>query len=443
MTEHPYRKTAAMLWGLAWPIAITGQLAVLAEAVVIYWLGRLLGPDALAVEATLRPALMCATWFLLSIGVGVSVLVARSVGAKDRQGLAHIASGLALVVVAWALLAALVLPLAGVIFDALASPQVPAAELRRYGLPALLLMLPSLALLQVLLFAASGAGWTRLSLVRMVIDLVVTAALVPLFVEVLGFGLPGAPLGQALSQLVMIAVVWRALHAQRERRHLGNLDAPRASWSRKRFAEILDIGLPPQVARIAMFAAYTYLLQRVAGDGKSAVIGFGLGLMIFFFSLTVSGSVGRATGIALGQRIGARDEAGARRAIRTGLGMGVAISCVVAVIIVALASPLVSIFVGEAAAIANGAHTLRILALALPFLGISQVFLFAFTAVKASKRAGIAGIVADVIGIGFVLAWPGEHQLDAAAWSIVVSNGVRAIAFVLLGRVVIGRAIST
>jgi Na+-driven multidrug efflux pump len=277
----------------------------------------------------------------------------------------------------------------------------------------------------------------------MLIDLALTAALVPLFIDVLGLGLPGAPLGQALSQLVMIAVVWRALHAQRERWHLG-VDPPRASiWSRTRFAEILDIGLPPQLARIAMFAAYTYLLQRVASDGRSAVIGFGLALTIYFFAITVSGSVGRATGIALGQRIGAKDEDGARKALRVGLVMSFAISCALVALITVLAPHLVSIFVSNEQIIADGTFAVRILALAIPLLGISQVFLFAFTAVKASKRAGMAGIIADAIGIVFVLAWPGERQLEAAAWTIFVSNAIRTVMFSVLGRIIIGRAIRT
>ncbi|MBA3500388.1 MAG: hypothetical protein H0T65_08445, partial [Deltaproteobacteria bacterium] len=104
------REASALLWRLAWPIALTGQLAVLAEAINIYWLGRLLGDDALAVEATLRPIVNCIGWTLVSIATGVSVLVAQSVGARDGRGLTYVTSGLRLVIAMSLVLAILVLP---------------------------------------------------------------------------------------------------------------------------------------------------------------------------------------------------------------------------------------------------------------------------------------------------------------------------------------------
>jgi Na+-driven multidrug efflux pump len=424
------REVGATLWRLAWPIAITGQLAVLAEAINIYWLDRLLGSEALAVEATLRPALQCIGWILLAIATGVSVLVAQSVGAKNGRGLSLIASGMRLTVVAWALHAVLVLPFAGPLGRLLASPQVQAADVRTFGLPAILLMTPALALLQVLLFAASGAGWTRLSLVRMFIDLCVTAALVPIFIELLG--LAGAPIGQTFSQLAMIGFVWLALYRQRDRWHLGAPPSGRA-WDMRGWGEILDIGLPPQLARIAMFASYTYLVQRVANEGRAAVVGFGIGLTFLFFSITIVSSVGRASGIALAQAIGAKDPARARLVLRTGLVAGVATGAVFAALSYVLSDHLIAILVSEPAAIARGGEALRILSLALLPLGCSVVFLFCFTAIKASKRAGLAGIVADAAGIVFVLVWRGDDQLAGAAWSICFSNAIRAVLFAALG----------
>jgi Na+-driven multidrug efflux pump len=225
----------------------------------------------------------------------------------------------------------------------------------------------------------------------------------------------------------MIVVVWRTLNARRERLHLGGPPARAPWWDRQGWKHILDIGLPPQIARIAMFVAYTYLIQRVARDGKADVVGFGLGLTILYFAINLSGAVGRATAIALGQAVGARDFDRGRRVLRIGFGLGTAIGVVVLGALVVFAPQLVGVFVDEPTMVSRGVQ--------------AQLLLFAFTAVKASKRAGLAGIFAEVLGVVFILAWPGDSQLVGAAWSICLSNAARAVAFMILGRTVIGRAL--
>ena len=428
------------LWRLAWPIAITGQLVVLAEAVIIYWLGRLLGPQALAVEATLRPVMQCMTWMLLAIATGVSVLVAQSVGAKDKRGLGLVESGLVLVVVAWGVLVAIVLPLAHPFSELLGSAEVSARDLRHFGLPLLLVVGPGLAMLQVLLFAASAAGWTRLSLVRMIADLCLSAALVPL--SVLAFGLPGAPIGQALAQFLMIGLVWRALHSQRERWHLGERDRSQR-FRRDRWKQILDIGLPPQLARIAMYGAFAYLLQLVAHDGRAAVAGFGISFTFLFVAINFIGAVGRAVGIVIGQSVGAKDPDRGKRALRTGLLLAALLGAAFVLLMTLFAGYLPGILVDDAATERQATEALRIVCWAVPFLGISQVFLFALTAIKATKRVGLLGIVADAIGVAFAILWWGDSQLVGAAWSVCVANVARAILFTALGQRVIPRKLES
>jgi len=82
----------------------------------------------------------------------------------------------------------------------------------------------------------------------------------------------------------------------------------------------------------------------------------------------------------------------------------------------------------------RGVAAVRILAWSLPFLAIAQIYIFAFTAIKAAKRAGLLWITADVAGVVFAIAWPGETQLAGAAWSIVLANALRAGLFAALGR---------
>ena len=422
---HTAGAMARLLWRLAWPLVITLQLASLIEAIVVFWLGNLAGPSALATEATLRYAFLCATIIVMGVAMGGSVLVAQSVGARDGRATTIIGNAVVLALLMWAIAVVGVLVLGGPIGDALASPQIDAGALRAYYLPWLLLTLPGIAVVQVLLLAAGGAGWTRLSLARSAIDLVLTGLAVPLFVAGLGMGAPGAPIASGLAQVAVAVLLWRALIGRRDELGLGRgFRVDRGLWT-----QLLDIGMPPQIARLAMIASYAYLVQLTAADGRASVAALGIALTLMFAVIGLSSAVGRAVGIVAGQSIGARAWDRLGRVLPGGLVLAVGTTAALAVALAAFGAPLAGLFTSRAEVIEPAARAMRILACAVPFAAVSQVFLFLFTSLKISKSAGVLGIAADGVGIAFALTAPlGNHLADAAS-SIVVSNAVRAILY--------------
>jgi Na+-driven multidrug efflux pump len=359
------------------------------------------------------------------------------VGARDGRGLTYVRSGVRLVIATSIALAVVVIPIAEPLSRWLAPQNVRPEHLRSFGLPAILLMQPGLAIVQVLLNAASGAGWTLLATARMAIDLCATAVVVPIFIGVLGLGLAGAPLAEACVQLALIAWVWRALYAQRARWHL---EGPTPVTARERpYREIIAVGLPLQAARIVTFASYTYLVQRIAGDGRAPVVGFGIALLFLFFAGTLLTAVGRAVGIAYGQAIGAGDRPRAHAVMRTGFVLGTLAAVVLAVAIYALADPLVGLLVNDPSARALGGDTLRIFAVAVVPQASALIYMFVHAAVKASRRAAVVSITADVLGLVYV--WLGSSDaLTAAAWSICISSALRVALYALSSRGLLGRS---
>ena len=413
------------LWRLAWPLAIMLQLVALSDALVVFWLGHMLGSAALAVEATLRHVFMSAGWVMVGVATGVSVLVAQSVGAGDGRGMALIRNGVALALVLWVVAVAIALPLSGPIAEALASRDVDAALVREYAIPWMLVALSGIGVVQVLLQAANGAGWTRISLMRSIADLALTAALIPILVH--GFGIAGAPLAVGAIQLVIAAVVWRALVRHRDELRLGSAGGPR--FDRRIWRDVLAIGMPPQLARVAMQGSYAYLVQRVALDGPAAVAAYGISILLVFVTMNVGAAIGRATAIVVGQSIGAKARDSVHLAIRSGLGLAVAIAVVLAGALALFGGELARLFTDRADVIAHAEDALVVLAFVVPCVAVSQVFLFAMTAMKKSLLASVTGIAADAIGIAFALAMPGDSQLAVVAWSIVLSNAVRAAVY--------------
>jgi Na+-driven multidrug efflux pump len=113
----------------------------------------------------------------------------------------------------------------------------------------------------------------------------------------------------------------------------------------------------------------------------------------------------------------------------------------VAVACYALAEHLVGIFASEPAAVARGAEALRILALALVPLGSAAVYMFALTAVKASRLAGLVAIASDALAVVFAIVWPSDDALVVAAWSICVSNVLRVLLYAWANHTVMTRAL--
>jgi Na+-driven multidrug efflux pump len=344
---------------------------------------------------------------------------------------------IALTIVLWLAVAIPALIFVNPICELLASREVSPAALRPYFLACLLVSLPGVLLLTALLGGASGAGWTRLTLTRSVTDLVLTALIVPLAIGSIGLGVIGAPIAIGGAQLVISVFVIAALIKHRERWNLGD-PAPISRWfDRKTWGALLDFGLPAQLARVATLGAFAYLAQHVARDGRSAVVAYGISMLLLSLAFNLCAGVGRASGILVGQLAGARAFDRMRRVVRTGFVAALAVAAVPVTIYAIFGGALVGLFTADPGAITRGDAAVAVIALAIPAAAVSQLFLFAFIALKEARLAGLLGIAAEIVGLSFALAVPGDERLPIAALSIVISNVVRAALYAGLWKLVV------
>src|SRR5262249_55454685 len=100
-----------VMWSLCWPIALSNEVGVLAETLLLFWIGRLLGQTGLVVGSILRPIIMCVCWVFTSVTMGAGVLVSRSVGRRDSQAFRITAGSISLAMTMWAAACIVVVPL--------------------------------------------------------------------------------------------------------------------------------------------------------------------------------------------------------------------------------------------------------------------------------------------------------------------------------------------
>ncbi|WP_018263680.1 MATE family efflux transporter [Methylobacterium sp. WSM2598] len=208
--------------------------------------------------------------FGVSINIGmmiaVGALVARALGAGDRERARRLAaSAMALTVLASLLvLALLVLFLDPLLRLVGAGPEVvPAA--RRFlliSLPALPLMALGMGLSGVLRAVADA----RRSSAVTVGGAVVMAVLDPLLIFGLGLGLDGAALSVVAVRLAFAAIGWQGAVAVHRMVAL-----PRAEAVLADAPEVLRIALPAVLTNLAPPVASAFLAQVIAGFGTQAV----------------------------------------------------------------------------------------------------------------------------------------------------------------------------
>src|SRR5205085_5004136 len=108
-------------------------------------------------------------------------------------------------------------------------------------------------------------------------------ALAPLFMDVLGTGIAGAGLAQGVSALGLSVVIWFALVRRRESLGMGELGVKAFAVRWPVWREILGIGLPVQIGRIAQFVSQWILVHLVMRDGEARVAGYGIAGVFLLF----------------------------------------------------------------------------------------------------------------------------------------------------------------
>ena len=193
-------------------------------------------------------------------------------------------------------------------------------------------------------------------------------------VSAVGWGVPGAALGTALSNvpwaaccaLGTAAVPGRCALCIRQPRLL---DASQRSCLRN----LWRVGAPLSAERAALSSAQVLLIRIVSGLGTTAIAANSLGVSAESLCYMAGYGVQDASLAMVGQAVGAHRRDMAKRIAWLCTGMGMAIMALTGVGLYVLAPALMGIFTADAAVIALGAQVLRIEAFAEPMFGASIV----------------------------------------------------------------------
>jgi putative MATE family efflux protein len=282
------------------------------------------------------------TAFGIGISIAVSALVARAVGMRDLAGAREKATnGLILGVLlgivfaggVWAFLPG---------FVGLLGATGRTAELAVHFLS---IVVPSQPFLLIGMIGGAilrSHGDARRAMMATVWGAVANAALDPVLIFGLGWGLTGAAIASVISRMVIAAMALAPIV-----RHYGGFDRPSVAGVREDAASVFGIAGPAILTQLATPVGQAIVTRMVAGYGEAAVAGMAIAGRLTPVALGIIFAMSGAVGPIIGQNYGAGKLDRVRRAYLDALIFTGIVVAITTVILFALRAPIADLFHAE------------------------------------------------------------------------------------------------
>jgi MATE family, multidrug efflux pump len=394
------------------------------------WVGRLLGPAALAAVSTGG----FFVWIVLSLAemmdVGLVAVAARRHGQGLPQQAATAAAGAVLAGLAvGAVTAGIGLILTDDLFRVM---RVPAevAEFGRAYLHVWLLGAPLVFGFFALEAAFRASGDTRTPFLVLAISVAVNAVLDPLLIAGVG-PLPELGVGGAAAASVMVrglAFLFGLIVALRR----GLLSWRTPDW--RAVPTVLRIGAPLSLAGVLLSLIYVWLTRYTAQFGTPALAALGIGHKMEGLGFIAITGFALSAGALVGQNLGAGHEDRARRAVWLTVGYCLVVTVTTAVLFLTVPRTLVGLFTDDPAVIDAGAQYLRIISIAQ----IGQTFELILEGSLAGAGYTLWPMVASTgltaLRIPLSAWWSGAFGLVGIWWALSLTAASRGVAMFLFWR---------
>lgn len=395
-----------------------------------FWVGRLLGPAALAAVSTAG----FAVWILASlaemIGVGLTAVAARRHG-EGAHGLAAVVAGNTMVV---ALVAGVLFALGGwlglpLLFRVMGTPQ-DVTDLGRLYLSTYLIGAP----LIFGFFAAEAtfraAGDTRTPLVLLAVSVVLTIVLDPILIlgwgPVAGLGIAGAAVAQVATRGLTLLSGCVVLI----RRRLVRV----AVWHWNSAWAVLRVGAPTAATGVLFSLVYIGLTRITTRFGTPALAALGVGHKLEGFAYMASTGFALAAAAVVGQNLGAGRGDRARRAGWLTTSYATIAGAIAAVAFLAFPEALVGIFTNSPEVIADGASYLRIIAVAEMAMAVEIVLEGAMGGAGFTLQPMLWSTCLTAARIPIAAWLAGALGAEGVWWAISLTSVGRGVAMAMLWR---------
>ncbi|MGE5553427.1 MAG: MATE family efflux transporter [Betaproteobacteria bacterium] len=351
------------------PMFLGNLLQALYNTVDSFWVGRFLGPNALAAVSIGFPIILALVAVVMGLTMATTVMVSQYYGARQTEMVKRtVGNTIVLLVAASLLLSALGLAVVRPLLGLISTPPELMADALSY-LRIFITGLVFMFLYNALSAILRGLGDSRTPLRFLFYATVINIILDPLMIfGVWPFprmGVAGAALATVLAQAISVLLLF---HYLSRTNHL--LPTAPAQW---RFDAALTrtmfrIGLPSGAQQLVVSMGGLVLTSIINAFGSTIVAAYGAASRLDQFAFMPSMSTSLAVSSLVGQNIGAGKFDRVRQVVRWGTLISAGITAALSALAVFAPQPLLSLFTTDQAVLAAGATYLRIVGLSyIPF----------------------------------------------------------------------------
>ena len=431
-------KPAKAVVKLGVPLIAGMFIMVLYNLVDTYFIGLMRDDYQLAAVNLAYPVMMISIAISNMIGTGASSLIARSLGAGDREKADHtVTAGFVLTVVNSVIVAALGLILLGPIVTGLGAQANTFEYTRQYVqviLAGSLFTMGNYTFGQLL----RSEGSVKQSVAGMIAGTIVNIILDPVFIFALGLEIRGAAIATILGNAAGMCVsLWFYLSGK-------TLLSPSLKYVRPTaeiLREIFWVGVPATLETLLTSTAYIVNNNLAVGYGELTVAAMGIAQKILSLGNYVYQGFAAGTQPIMGYNYGAKNY---RRMIDV-LKAGVMVCsgtelCIMAVYGI-FAPQLIGIFTDSAEVIATGSRVLRTIMWILPFVGAVSMSRMSFQAMGKPQYAFAITLVRQLfLYVPLLLVLNRVFGFGGMIWAQPVTEFIMmTVSLTLLYRVIRGQ----
>jgi putative MATE family efflux protein len=427
LTVGPLRR---VVLGLAAPAVAMMACHFCFNFIDSVWVGRLIGPAALAAVSTAG----FYVWVALSLGemveIGLIAVAARRHGEGDPEGAARAAAA----AVAYAIVAGLVvsgigLLVADSLFRLMTVPPDVAA-LGRVYLSTWLLGGPLVFGFFAVEATFRSSGDTRTPFLILAGSVVLSIGLDPLLITGVGpfpqLGVEGAALASVMVRgggfLLGLAIALR--------RGLIRIAAP--EW--RAIPTIVRVGAPLSLAGVLLSGIYMWLTRFTSRFGTPALAALGVGHKMEGLGFIAISGFSLAASALVGQNLGAGREERAREAVRLTVGYCLVVTVTTAAAFLAIPHRFVALFTADPAVIADGVLYLRVIAFAQIGQSFELILEGALAGAGYTFWPQVVSTSLTALRIPLAAWWSGLVGLLGIWLALSVTAILRGVAMVLFWR---------
>lgn len=415
MVLPPLERIYAEVWSLAWPVILSFALDSILGLAAMLMVGRL-GAEAVGAVGLATQILGAVRAGIAAIGTGTIALVARYIGANDRDNGEEVLKQS----VVWGVLVSTVIAIPVIVFArpamSLFRVKGAMADMGARYLQVVMLSEPFQGVFLMCASALRGAGDTRTPLwIGGIIDVL---AILLNYVLIFGkFGCPALGVdGSAVATLIAIAIggllfFW-ALSFDgmvlnfRWHRLKPDLDL---GW------RILRVGNPAAIEQLIIQFGFVAYVAFVASYGDKEVAAYFIGVRILALSFLPGFGFSSASATLVGQGLGARDPHFSRRAGWASTWMSIVMMSAMGLVMIVFAWQIAGFFIDDPIVIKYTVAFMYALAAAQPLMAIDWTITGALRG-AGDSRFPLYGSLAGFYGFRLALTILIAHLHGPIVW---------------------------